>query len=280
MKNIKRILRNSAVKNIYYPLIWKYKLCRNVKKVRKKDVIIIAFVTMNIAMWKYDSLYKLLQKNKRFKLYAVISPSVKYSHEEMCRHAQQMRDYFNANDIEYIDWDIEHGLAPIDIRKQINPDILFYTQPGLKAFTHVHSFQCFKDKLLCYTPYSFLTLNNYHFYNRPFLNRAWKIFYATKCQCELAIKYSMNRGMNAVYSGYSDYDRFISDNKRDNWKIKDRKIKRIIWAPHFTISGSMIKGLSSRSNFIEMADFMLDVAKQYSDRIQIAFKPHPFPIGH
>ena len=115
MKNIKRILRNSAVKNIYYPLIWKYKLCRNVKKVRKKDVIIIAFVTMNIAMWKYDSLYKLLQKNKRFKLYAVISPSVKYSHEEMCRHAQQMRDYFNANDIEYIDWDIEHGLAPIDI---------------------------------------------------------------------------------------------------------------------------------------------------------------------
>jgi CDP-glycerol glycerophosphotransferase (TagB/SpsB family) len=37
----------------------------------------------------------------------------------------------------------------------------------------------------------------------------------------------------------------------------------------------MIKGLSSRSNFIEMADFMLDVAKQYSDRIQIAFKPHP-----
>lgn len=275
MKRLKNLLKRFYLRNIYYPYIWKFALFLKVHKLRQKDRITIAFVTMNVAMWKYQALYQLLQKNKRFNLYIVISPSVKFSKEEMCNNAQQMRDFFRANNMEFIDWDIENDAPPVDIRKTLNPDILFYTQPGLKAFTPQHAFQNFRDKLICYTPYGFLTLNNAHIYNRPFLNNAWKIFYATKTQCDLAKKFANNKGINAVFAGYASYDSFIKENKVNTWKIKDENIKKIIWAPHFTITKSLIKGFAPRSNFLWMADLMINLAEQYKDMIQIAFKPHP-----
>ena len=53
-----------------------------------------------------------------------------------------------------------------------------------------------------------------------------------------------------------------------------KRRKRIVWAPHFSIV-SKSSTLPPRSNFLWMAELMVTLAKEYSDRIQIAFKPHP-----
>ena len=57
-----------------------------------------------------------------------------------------------------------------------------------------------------------------------------------------------------------------------SWKIDDTALKRIIWAPHHTINAEDFLGYS---NFLEYADFMLEVADWYKKQIQFSFKPHP-----
>lgn len=275
MLGIKSYLKKFYRRNIYYPFIWQSELNNRAKSLSSKKEIVIAFIAINIPMWKYQPLYDLLKKNKRFKLYIVLSPSVKYSFEERCRDAQLMREYFSERGMEFIDWDIEHQGNPVDIRKEINPDILFYTQPGIHVFTKLHSFRHFKDKLLCYTFYGFITTDNKHFYDREFLNIAWKLYYPMETQKKLARKYAERKDANVVVSGYSEYDRFVTGPFHNVWKTNNTHIKKIIWAPHFTITKSLIKGFAPRSNFLWMADWMLDLAEQYKDKLQIAFKPHP-----
>lgn len=275
MFRIKKFLKRLYNRYFFYPFVWRRKLDKSVERLGQKDCITIAFITMNVAMWKYQSLYDLLKQNPRFKLYIVLSPSVKFSHEEMCLNVQQMRLFFQKRNMEFIDWEIEKNLPPVDIKKEISPDVLFYSQPYPSVFTKLHSFANFQDCLLGYLPYGFLTLNNKVIYNQKLANIAWKVYYSTPFQYNLARKYADNRASNVVISGYSDYDRYISESSEDPWKTKSRSLKRVIWAPHFTISKPSLKGFTPRSNFLEMADFMLDLAKKNPEAIQIAFKPHP-----
>ena len=160
---------------VNYPLHTQKELDEKVKNLRKKDMITIAFVTMNVAMWKYQALYDLLKKNPRYKLYIIISPSVKFSRETMIGDVQAMRGYFEKRSMEFVDWDVENNKEPEDIKQTINPDILFYTQPGMNVFTPKHSFQHFRDKLICYTPYGFYFHNTKSMYDRPFYNTAWQL---------------------------------------------------------------------------------------------------------
>ena len=275
MLRIKSYLKKLYRRYVYYPYIWQSELDNRAKSLSSKKEIVIAFIAINIPMWKYQPLYDLLKKNKRFKLYIVLSPSVKYSFEERCRDAQLMREYFSERGMEFIDWDIEHQGDPVDIKKEINPDILFYTQPGIHVFTKLHSFRHFKDKLLCYTFYGYITTDNKHFYDREFLNIAWKLYYPMETQRKLARKYAERKDANVIVSGYSEYDRFVTGPFHDVWKTNNTHVKKIIWAPHFTITKSLIKGFAPRSNFLWMADWMLDLAELYKDKLQIAFKPHP-----
>ena len=181
---------------VNYPLHTQKELDEKVKNLRKKDMITIAFVTMNVAMWKYQALYDLLKKNPRYKLYIIISPSVKFSRETMIGDVQAMRGYFEKRSMEFVDWDVENNKEPEDIKQTINPDILFYTQPGMNVFTPKHSFQHFRDKLICYTPYGFYFHNTKSMYDRPFYNTAWKLYYYTDAQRRMAKKYSRTCARN------------------------------------------------------------------------------------
>ncbi len=275
MFGVKTYLKRQYRKHIFYPFIWQRKLNKQVETLKTKDVIKIVFIVINIPMWKYQPLYDLLKKNPRFKLYIVISPSVKYSYEEQCRDAQMMRIFFEERGMDYVDWDIENHGEPVDIRKEIDPDILFYTQPGVHAFAKPHSFRRFKDKLLCYTFYGFVTVNTRHFYDREFLNLAWKLYYPMEIQRKMARLYAERRDANVVVSGYSEYDRFVTGPFKNVWKANGKHVKKVIWAPHFTISKSLIDGFAPRSNFLWMADLMIELADKYSGQLQFAFKPHP-----
>ena len=275
MLGIRSYLKKLYRRYIYFPYKWQSTLDSWVKTLKTKNEIVIAFIVINIPMWKYQPLYDLLKKNKRFKLYVVLSPSVKYSFEERCRDVQLMRDYFSKRGMDYVDWDIEHHKDPVDIKKEIYPDILFYTQPGVRVFTKLHSFRHFHDKLLCYTFYGYITTDNKHFYDREFLNIAWKLYYPMEIQRKMAKKYAERKDANVVVSGYSEYDRFVTGPFHNVWKSNNPHVKKIIWAPHFTITKSLIEGFAPRSNFLWMADLMINIAEQYKDQLQIAFKPHP-----
>jgi CDP-glycerol glycerophosphotransferase (TagB/SpsB family) len=130
--------------------------------------------------------------------------------------------------------------------------------------------------LTCYVPYFFQVTKHLKENFDGFLqNNSWKVFYESDKHFNYAKKYSKNSANNVFVSGYPGLDRFLFNNKPENdpWKIKDRDIKRIIWAPHHTIIGQD-SGLAL-SNFLKYASFFQTLALSEDVNVQIAFKPHP-----
>ena len=267
----------SVYNNVYAPyILWyldSYKHQLFIKKLQKKEKIIVVFYAMNLSMWNYQHLYDLFKNDSRFKLYVIISPDYSFEIEIRNNDAEQLRSYFNNKGVDYIDCN-ENGEVYIDVRKEIDPDILFYTQPYFSVMKKNDYCMRFKDKLICYYPYAFWSANGDWSYNKDLHKIAWKLFYSTPLHLKDARRYNNNHGKNVVITGYPKTDDFVRPNHLDKWIIKDKSIKRLIWAPHFTLNPS-IEGTVARSNFIMMHKAMIQLAVKYCDRLQIAFKPHP-----
>jgi CDP-glycerol glycerophosphotransferase (TagB/SpsB family) len=263
---------------IYYPHIEPYiiafKQWRYVKKLRKKDVINVVFFPMNVAMWKYQHLYELLRQNQRFRLYVFLAPASTFSYETRCSDMQTMRSYFGERNVPFVDFELEKGKEPVDVCSIVEPDLLFYAQPYEEVVDTCYRFPRFKDKLLCHIPYGFSSRDSKHYNNNlRFNNLAWKLYYQTVESEELAKEFSFNKGRNVVVVGYPSADDYVLPMRTDPWKIKNKEIKRIIWAPHFTILAGI--GFAQMSNFLNMAEYMQKLAIEYADKVTFAFKPHP-----
>lgn len=258
----------------YYIYIkWiQYKQKKTVLNIQKKDKITIVFFAMNLPMWRYQLLYEALLKNLKFNIYIVLSPCISFSKDQQHKDIETLRGYFNSKSIEYIDYEF-NVKSIFDVKKELNPDLLFYPQPYLNLLRKEHDSSNFRDKLLCYYPYAFWTAINLWSYNEIYHNIAWKLYYSTELHRNDAINTAYNKGKNVVVVGYPNADIFLYSQHKDVWKSQPKRKKRIIWAPHFTI----IKERSQivHSNFLWMSDIMLEIAQKYSDLIQIAFKPHP-----
>ncbi len=179
------------------------------------------------------------------------------------------------------EYNVVHSLeegdgAYLNVKKTISPDVVFFTNPY--GYTlRKYQIKNFLDVLTCYVQYSFIMEAKEHFYNKTFHSLLWKAFYETKYHKKLAEKYAKNRGINVDITGYPGTDNFLYGQRLNNgaWKNKDTTLKRIIWAPHWSVINRG-KDRPSASNFIQLSKFMLDVAEEYKDEIQIAFMPHPY----
>ena len=253
--------------NKVYPSILRYRE----RKVGRKKSINVVFIAMNVAMWRYQQIYELLKSDDRFRLFVVLSVATTYNRDQVIKDIEQLRVYFNKKDIKYLNFD-ENSWIGFDL-KELNPDIIFYPQPYDNCLYEKHDYKHFLSKLLCFVPYGIGQTEESWFYNTLFHNFAWKLYYPFQVDLERSQKLAHTRGKNMVISGYTNFDLYSNNNTIDVWKIKDPRIKRLIWAPHFSISPH--DSLYSHSNFLWMAGFMHGLAKQYKDVIQIAFKPHP-----
>ena len=246
------------------------------KRIGKKDKIEVVFFAFNVAMWRYQGVYDLLSRDKRFNCHIVLTINVLSSKEQQQADLNKMRSFFATKGIQYIDYN-EEDINGFDVKRAIHPDILFYPQHYGHILPKNHDFKRFLPKLLCYIPYGLSIISeydNYRRYNTPFQNVAWKLYYPSSHNKEESEKVSFNHGRNMVVSGYPNVESYICGEAEDVWKIADRAYKRLIWSPHFTITS----GLSSlnMSNFLWMSQLMLEIAQKYQDRLQIAFKPHPW----
>lgn len=265
-------IRNQAIKvylNTIYPLLLK----QRAKLVGKRDRIKVVFFAMNEAMWRYQGVYELLSQEDRFDCHIVLTVANNLKNQQV-DDLQRIRRFFQSQSIEFYDYDEKQNRA-FDVKKHINPDIVFYPQPYRNQFPAEHDFNLFSDKLLCYIPYSIIVIKEADWiYDLRFHNLAWKIYLPLKWESEMAAKVAKNKGRNVVTSGYLNLDRYLNDTAVDVWKVKDHRLKRLIWAPHFSIDSehSWLKG---RANFLWLSKLMLEIAEQYKDSLQVAFKPHP-----
>lgn len=159
------------------------------------------------------------------------------------------------------------------LKRTFKPDLIFFTQPYKHLYDDKNAEWTKNRELLqAIVPYSGpLSLN---YINMTMHNTAWRYYIPSEIHLDLARRYTDNRGRNTFVSGDLQQSRLTSPADYDPWKtIGDgKKRKRIIWAPHYSIVSNH---LFNRPDFLWVADVMKEIATQYADTIQIAFKPHP-----
>ena len=259
-----------AYVNTVHPVILRH----IAKKVGKKDKIEVVFFAMNVPMWRYEGVYKLLSMDNRFNCHIVLTVNSLVSKDSQAEDLQRLRQYFKSKGINFIDHEMQDTNG-YDVRKNINPDILFYPQHYGRMHPENHNYTHFLSKLLCYIPYGVSALSSRNWswqYDLTFQNFAWKLYYPFSYNKKESEAVSKNHARNMVISGYPNMDYYLNDTVNDVWKLPTQSHKRLIWAPHFTIADS---SALNRSNFLQMSQLMLDVAESFRDKLQIAFKPHP-----
>ncbi|MBO5780610.1 MAG: CDP-glycerol glycerophosphotransferase family protein [Muribaculaceae bacterium] len=245
---------------------------RYARSLRDKDEIRVVLFAMSVSMWKYGPLYQLIKEHPRFRPFVVIAPSPTYSKEEQKKEVEALRSYFGTQGIEYYDFDVDSATG-VDVRTELNPDVLFYPQPYLTIMPPEYRFRMFYDRLLCYSPYAFWVINTEWSYNTFFHNIAWRLYYASDIHKQEASRIAVNKAKNSRVVGHLISSEFLKSSYTDIWKPQTMRKKRLIWSPHFSINE---KGcLVHCSNFLWMADFMVELSKRYADEIQFTFKPHP-----
>ena len=246
---------------------------RYIAKLSKRKEIRVAFFVLNVSMWKYQGLAYLLRENPRFRVCIVLSPGYSCTQSQQLQDIRQMRTYFAERGMEYIDWRLEDGEPAKDVRQLFDPDIVFYSHPYHGSYHPLHCFLQFTDRLIAYTPYSYLQSQAPFNYDNVMQNIAWKLYYANRYQMADARRLARNKGVNVVVAGYPSSDVYLYGPSELAWKDTEHRRKRLIWAPHFTLAND--GSVFSRSNFLMMADFMVELAERYRNELEIAFKPHP-----
>lgn len=282
-KPLRPIIRRSYIilKTVENPTIYiqpmrhKRALKKVRKKVYKKEKIKVAFFAIHSSVWKYDGVYQLMDKDTRFDPIVVVCPVVNYGKENMLVEMEKACTLFKSKGYNVVKTYNEEGATYLDVKKEIAPDIIFYTNPHRGLIKDEYYITNFKDTLTCYVPYGILVSNLMQSqYNQLFHNVLWKAFYETTVHEKMAKHYSRNRAKNVIITGFPGTDNFVYGSRfgENVWKNPDVSLKRIIWAPHHTIDRG---GDLSYSCFLRYYQVILDIAENCKDKIQIAFKPHP-----
>ncbi len=270
-----RIIKNLLLKcyETYYIRRYRFLNQRNLKRIRcKTNPINVLFLPMNLSMWKYDGLYRLLQKNDRFNPVIVLSPRLNQPDDNIRSDIQQMEEYFAFRNYQYVKgYDRKDG-DPYDI-KILSPDIIFYTQPQMDkvGIRKEYSFINHPFSLVCHVPYDYKISAEDYSYDLLLHNIAWKLFYPNPDHKLDAQKLARNEGSNVFVTGYPIVDELHHPRPLHNpWRHNSKK--RIIWAPHHSINHD---DLLDYSTFLDISELMVELSIKHKDTCEFAFKPHP-----
>jgi hypothetical protein len=222
-------------------------------------------------MWKYDQIFKLLLNDHRFNVSVFVYPFGSYSEEAKCTSVSQLKEYFSAYPIKLIDA-YKDGFDINECLEDVDADIVFYPMPYRGIYGNALEYSNYLDKLICYVNYGIGTGKLGQDTNTPFHNQVWRIYVATAMHKQIAARTSYNKAENVIVTGEANSFRFRNQSARYAWKREGEGVKKLIWAPHYSIADG---AAFHRIGFTWLADFMLDLPNKYDGKLQIVFKPHP-----
>ena len=249
-----------------------------ISQLRNKETINVIFLVIHDSVWKYEGIFNLLEKDPKFDVKVVVIPMVQGGEVDMSNYQQTLKYFTNSNYSAVSSYDSISNTW-LDIKKLTQPDIVFFTNPHKLTFDQYYIYN-FKEVLTCYVPYAFIVIHLLHLhYDMPIHHLLWKYFVETSIHREYAHSYSKRDSENVVVTGFPGLDRIFEQDYTPSiaWKeYPGEGVKRIIWAPHHTITSQGV-GLDY-SSFMEYSEYFVHLLKQRND-IQIAFKPHPLLKG-
>jgi len=241
---------------------------------KEKPQINCVFFVLFPDIWKYDRIYELMLQNDRFNPIILVCPIVNFGRDNMITKMDQCYSFFQKKGYTVIKSFDDKSDTYVNVR-DLNPDIIFYTNPYKGLIDDRYYITQFKDILTVYVPY-FMNCSAVKGFssNLPLHNLVWRKYAETDYEFQLSKTEQMVHGRNVVNTGYPGIELLIDNNYTPNsqpWKLGISSLKRIIWAPHHTIE----KGKFGHTCFLEYCDFMLEIVKKYEEKVQFVFKPHP-----
>lgn len=245
------------------------------KKYQKNEKIKIIYFVEDSSIWKLDGVYSQFDKHPNFEQLILITPTIVFGEEYRVRELDKTYDYFVRRGYKVLKSYDKLSDSYINIAEDLDPDLIFHARPYKTGMDQRFYIDKFLDRLNLFVNYGYdIDNSSRQIYRSLTTNAAWAVFLESEIQHDIYTHQSFIKGKNAVISGYPGVDDIEYKVRLNNasWKIDDPVFKRIIWAPHHTINAEDFLGYS---NFLEYADFMLEVADQYKEQIQFSFKPHP-----
>ena len=259
-------------------LIWKrqqFAYQKAIKRARaKKEPLNVVFIVHDSAIWKYDSLYRLMQKDGDFNPIILVCPIIIYQTEEQAKDIlQRTYETFSSRGYHVIKASEQIYAHGISI-KSLKPDIIFYSYLWTGSIEAQYNVQHLRKYLKCYVDYGYCSIADEWGYASAFHGLMWRYFAECEDIKQLALAAQPREMQNAVVTGYPIYDEYeLARGDASVWKNANPKFRRVIWAPHHTIEGN--DGVLKFSTFLENAEAMLTFVEDFKDVIQFAFKPHP-----
>lgn len=245
-----------------------------VVRIREKEKITVLFALSDLSVWKTENLYAAMLAHPRFEPVIGVTMLACETPVEEIRKYNAVINYLNVKGYNYIE------LSNEQIR-QIKPDIAFYQQPYRNFISDAVFFpQIIKyGGLICDVHYSLRTLvatkENSWIIDQGLYRYCWQIYVENDMNLEYG-KLSVLKGRNLVVTGVPMQDELMKPSQSfdDPWKPQCKRKKRIIYAPHHTLPDP--NNLLNLSCFLDVCDYMLEIAKTFADDVQFAFKPHPY----
>lgn len=240
---------------------------RRVRRLRKKDRISVLFIVSEISSWKTEPLFLAMNNHPRFDAILGMAKSA-----ENPSQIKEVEEYFDEKNYDYIRLD-----HPWDFG---NPDIAIYQKPYDSSYPNWLTCRKHLNSLFCYTAYGFNSMTEKWAYSQPLHDYAWQIYYENESTFKCATRLMNHPTKRAFVTGTPFMDLLMLSPScfADPWKKQSSLKKRIIFAPHHTISDQHLSGIAF-STFLDNAEFLLSMAQKYSQQVQWAFRPHPLLKG-
>lgn len=270
--NLFRVIQ--GIKNRMDLYAYRKRIPQIVTQIRSKDKIKVLFVLSDLSLWKSESLYIAMLQHPRFEPIIGLTLLTCDIPSEAIRKFNNLKIELDNKNYKYVELESK-------IIDELSPDISFYQQPYENVVSNTVAYpQIVKiNGLLCDIHYSFRTLSvekkNSWIVDLSHFRYCWQIYVENELNLEYG-KLSLLHGANLCATGIPMQDDLIKPKElfRDPWKRQKKEKKRIIFAPHHTIPDK--DNLLNLSCFLDVCDYMLEIAKTFSDEVQFAFKPHPF----
>lgn len=240
------------------------------RRVRRKEVINVIFVVSNLSMWKTESLYLRMREHPRF--HPVIRIVSLYANPVQLQTAAA--EYMEEKGYEYRVLD---DTTPL--QDGFRADIIFYMQPYDGTTPRIHRYSFNHNALICYIAYGIRSTLHEFSCNTMLQNIAWQQYFENVQAASDIAHIMTNSGVNSYVTGHPLFDMYYRPRSEYSypWKPQPQPVKRIIYAPHFSIEPDSVLKYGT---FLKNGEFMLEMAKKYRGKCQFVFKPHPLLREH
>lgn len=245
------------------------------EKLKNKEKIKVVFLVTFESIWKLDQVFEKMLDDPYFEPLILVCPYTVFDEQRMWEEMDRTIGYFKEKNYPMFSAYNENEKRWISLQ-ELAPDLVFFTNPH-KLTRDEYYQDAYLNYLSCYAGYG-MPVSKYSNYqeqfNQKFHNAMWNIFVQTSEMVENYKKFSMRKNNNIFLVGDCLVEKIRdAELSKPVWKVKNDKMKKLIWAPHHTISSN--GGDFKIGTFLENFQIFREQAIKTKDSIHWAFKPHP-----